>query len=127
MPKEIRGTTRLHDDDGNFFDVQFQSIRGSDRGFTKVWLDSFMDKLDVIGNQKLKVAFWLIRHADRGTNLIDYSLRQIAEKSGIGLSTVIRTIDALQETDFIRRVNKSYMLNPDVLYKTFQHMQGVLH
>lgn len=114
-----RGRTTFKDEAGNPVEFEVKNIRGSDKGFTKVWLNKFMDKLDIIGNKKLKVAFWLIRHADRNTNQINYSLRQIAEKSGMGLSTVTRTITALQKTDFIRQVGKVYMLNPDVLYKNY--------
>ena len=128
MSVVLKGKKTLYDDDGREYGVMLQSVRGSDKGFTKVWLADFMAKLDLIGNQKLKVAFWLIDNAERNTNYINYSLRQIAEKSGLGLSTVVRTMHALQEADFIRKVNKVYMLNPAILYKNYsaQARQGVL-
>lgn len=128
MSVVFKGNKTLYDEFGMPINVKMQSVRGTDKGFAKVWLTDFMAKLDLIGNKKLSVAFWLIDNADRKTNYINYSLRQIAEKSGIGLSTVAETMKALQEADFIRRVNKIYMLNPDVLFKgqSAYMRQGIL-
>ena len=87
-----------------------------------------MAKLDLIGNQKLKVAFWLIDHVDRNTNYINYTQREIAKQSGICLDTVSKTMKALKEADFIRQVHKVYMINPEVLYKGYSAnaRQGIL-
>ena len=119
MSTVFKGNKTLFDENGMSIDVKVQSVRGTDKGFAKVWISDFMAKLDLIGNQKLKVAFWLIDHAERDTNYINYSQRQIAEKTGISLFTVTKTMKALQDADFIRKVNKVYMINPDVLCKTY--------
>lgn len=128
MSVRFQGNQLLFDEYGNQIDVKVQSIQGSDKGFTKVWLTDFMAKLDLIGNQKLKVAFWLIDHVDRNTNYINYTQREIAKQSGICLDTVSKTMKALKEADFIRQVHKVYMINPEVLYKGYSAnaRQGIL-
>lgn len=124
MSVVIKGEKKLMDTEGNVYHCKVQSIRGTDKGFTKVWLADFMAKLNLIGNKKLKVAFWLVEHANRD-NYIIYSQREIAkkmnttEKSKIGLSTISETMKELQKADFIRKVGQVYMLNPAVLSKTY--------
>lgn len=118
MSVKYMGTKTLVDEDGNEFTAQATSVQGADKGFTKVWIADFMAKLEIIGGQKLKVAFWLIEHTDKN-NQINYSQRQIAQMSGIGLSTVRDTMKALQQADLIRRVRQVYMLNAETLSKTY--------
>lgn len=98
---------------------QFHVIQEQDRDFDfhKVWLHSIIDSLDLIGNKKTKLAFWIIDHLDRENNLT-MTYRQISEKSGISLETVRKTMKALIEADFMRRINQgAYCINPDVIFK----------
>lgn len=119
MSIRFQGTQIFYDMNGNELECKVQSLQGNDKGFTKVWLTDFMAKLELIGNQKLKLAFWIIEHVDSKTHYLNYSQRQIAKESGIGLNTVNETMKALEEADFLRKVNKVYMLNPEVLFKGY--------
>lgn len=98
---------------------QFHVIQEQDRDFDfhKVWLHSIIDSLDLIGNKKTKLAFWIIDHIDR-ENKLTMNYRQIAEKSGISLDTVRKTMKTLIDADFMRRINQgAYCINPDVIFK----------
>lgn len=97
----------------------FHVIQEQDRDFDfhKVWLHSIIDSLDLIGNKKTKLAFWIIDHLDR-ENKLTMTYRQISEKSGISLDTVRKTMKTLIEADFMRRINQgAYCINPDVIFK----------
>ena len=97
----------------------FHVIQEQDRDFDfhKVWLHSIIDSLDLIGNKKTKLAFWNIDHLDR-ENKLTMNYRQIAEKSGISLDTVRKTMKTLIDADFMRRINQgAYCINPDVIFK----------
>ena len=61
---------------------QFHVIQEQDRDFDfhKVWLRSIIDSIDLIGNKKTKLAFWIINHLDR-ENKLTMNYRQIAEQS----------------------------------------------
>lgn len=73
--------------------------------------------MDLIGNQKTKLAFWLLDNLDR-ENKITMTYRQIADKSGMSYQTVYRTMNALIESDFLVKINGgAYRVNPDVLFK----------
>ena len=97
----------------------FQVVRMEDRDFDfhKVWIHAIVNSLDLIGNKKTKLAFWIVEHLNHDNQLI-MTYRQIAEKSGISLETVRSTMNALIESNFLRRINQgAYCVNPDVIFK----------
>jgi hypothetical protein len=98
---------------------EFQVVKMEDRDFDfhKVWIHAIIDSLDLIGNKKTKLAFWIVEHLNRDNQLI-MTYRQIAEKSGTSLETVNATMKTLLDTNFLRRINQgAYCVNPDVLFK----------
>lgn len=96
----------------------FQATRIEDRDFNfhKVWLKNIITALDIVGNQKTKVCFWLIDHLDK-ENKICYTQRQIAELVGVSLKTVSITMRILQDVDFLRKYGAVYIVNPNCIYK----------
>jgi len=98
-------------------DFQVVSIEDRDFNFHKVWLTHIINSLELIGNQKTKLAFWIIEHLDRENQLI-MTYRQIAEKSGISLDTVRITMKSLLESNFLEKINQgAYRVNPDIIFK----------
>ncbi len=97
----------------------FQVVQMEDRDFNfhKVWMRNIIMALDLIGNQKTKLAFWIVDNLNK-ENQLTMTYRQISEKTGISLETVRVTMKALIECNFLRRVNMGvYCVNPDVLFK----------
>ena len=103
--------------DGTVEDLQVMRIEDRDFNFHKVWLDHIISSLDLIGNQKTRLAFWIVDHLDK-ENKLTMTYRQIAEKSGISLDTVRVTMKSLMESNFLERINQgAYRVNPDVIFK----------
>ncbi len=97
----------------------FQVVRMEDRDFNfhKIWLEHIINSLDLIGNQKTRLAFWILDNLDR-ENKLTMTYRQIADKSGISLDTVRVTMKALIESNFLQRINQgAYRVNPDTVFK----------
>ena len=102
---------------GEVEDFQVNSIEERDFNFTKIWMRNLIATLELVGNQKTKLAYWIIEHLDR-ENKLTLTLRQIAEQTGISLETVRITIKILLDADFLRKINISaYMVNPEVIFK----------
>ena len=102
---------------GEVLQMQVSTVEERDFNFSKVWMRSFLTTLDLVGNAKTKVAYWIIDHIDR-MNQLTYTYRQIAEETGMSLDTVTATMKALLEADFLRRKNQGcYIVNPNVIYK----------
>ena len=88
---------------GELEDFHVTSLQDRDFNFTKVWLNSILQTLDMLGNQKTKVAYHIIDNLNKENQYIG-TQRQIAE--------------ALLNADFLRNLNSGvYCVNPDVLFK----------
>lgn len=103
--------------DGTVEDFQVMRIEERDFNFHKIWLEHIIGSLDLIGNQKTRLAFWIVDHLDK-ENKLTMTYRQIAEKSGISLDTVRVTMKSLMDSNFLERINQgAYRVNPDVIFK----------
>lgn len=102
---------------GEIEDFQVTNVEERDFNFHKVWMKNFINTLDIVGNQKSKLCFWIIDNLNK-ENQLCMTYRQISEKSGISLETVRITMNMLINANFIRRYNQGcYVVNPDVIYK----------
>ena len=93
------------------------SVEERDCNFHKLWLQHIVSSFDLIGNQKIRLAFWIIENLNRD-NILNYTYEQIAEKTGISYRTVFNTMKILIESNFLTRHNSgTYIVNPDVIFK----------
>lgn len=102
---------------GEIEDFQVTSIEERDFNFTKVWMKNFISTLDLVGNQKTKLAFWIIENLNK-ENQLTMTYRQISEKTNISLETIRKTMTILLDANFLKRINQGvYQVNPDILFK----------
>lgn len=107
---------------GETYPMQMNVIEDRDFNFHKVWLQNLVNSIDGVINQKMKLAFWIIENLDKENQLI-MTQRMIAEKTGISLQTVSKTIKLLCKPPsggiaFLQKINSgAYKVNPDVLFK----------
>lgn len=88
-----------------------------DFNFHKIWLNEIVRSIDLIGNKKVKLAFWIIENLDKENKLV-MTLNQIVKKSGFSYQTTHRTINALIDSGFLVRINNgAYRVNPNALFK----------
>lgn len=109
----------LYDENGEAIPFQEVMVEERDFNFHKVWLQHFINSLDSISNQKLKLAFWIVDNLNCDNQLI-MTQRKISEKTGMSLYTVVNTMKALQEGEppFLIRINSgAYQVNPDIIWK----------
>lgn len=102
---------------GEIEDFQVTSIEERDFNFSKVWMRNFVATLDLVGNQKTKLAFWIIDNVNKENQLIA-TLRSMSDATGMSLETVRKTMSILQGADFLRKsANGVYVVNPDIVFK----------
>lgn len=115
--KVIGTETYIKQDTGEITEMNVMSIEERDANFHKLWLGHILQSIDLIGNQKTKLAFWILDNLD-SENKLTLTYRQIAEKSKVSYQTVHRTMQALIDSDFLVKINiGAYRVNPDVLFK----------
>lgn len=102
---------------GEIEDFQVSEFEERDFNFTKIWMRNFIASLEIVGNQKTRVAYWIIEHLSKD-NLLTMTYRQISEATKISLDTVRITMKILVDSDFLRRVNQGcYVVNPNIVFK----------
>lgn len=108
-------------DTGEIVPMQTTTVEERDFNFTKVWMRDFLQKLDLLGNAKIEVAFWIVDHIDK-ENQLTYTYRQIQSEIGCSLDTVSKTMKILIEADFLRPKNQGcYVLHPNIIFKGTQN------
>ena len=102
---------------GEVQEMVVSEIEERDFNFSKVWMRNFIATLDLVGNKKTKVCYWIIDNIN-SENMLIGTLRQIADKTNTSLETVRITMDVLLQADFLRRKSQGvFMLNPDSVFK----------
>ena len=102
---------------GELEQMQVTSIEDRDFNFTKMWMKNFISTLDIVGNQKTRLCFWIIDHVDKENRLIG-TYRTIASQSGMSFETVRITMKLLMDADFMRKAqNGVYVINPNLVFK----------
>lgn len=92
-------------------------VQERDFNFTKVWMRNFLATLELVGNAKTKVAYWVVDHVTK-ENMLPYTYRQIVTATGLSLDTVSATMSVLQEALFLKKLNAGcYIVNPDIVFK----------
>lgn len=98
-----------------------------DTNFHKLFMKDFINALDLVGNKKTKICYWVIDNINKD-NMLLYSYRDIADKTGMSYQTVALTIKALIDADFLKKTGKFLIVNPDIIFKgTYARRQAVLH
>lgn len=114
---KIIGEQQLFTEDGEIISCHVVQIEERDANFHKIWLGHIIQSLDLIGNQKIRLANFILANLDRENKLV-MTQRKIAEKSGISIGTIISTMKALQEGNFLTKINSgAYQVNPDIIFK----------
>ncbi len=107
----------VNNETGEIQEMMVTSIEDRDFNFSKVWMRNFIATLDIVGNQKTKLCFWIIDNLDKNNVLIG-TYRSIATRTGISLDTVRVTMGILLDADFMRKQqNGVYIVNPDIIFK----------
>lgn len=115
--KAIGQQDYINPNTGEIVPMQVVSVEERDANFHKIWMATLMSKLDIIGNQKTKLAFWIMDHLDKQNRLIA-TQRRISELTKISIKTVNDTLVALEGANFLVKVQAGvYQINPDIVFK----------
>lgn len=97
--------------------MQVINIEERDFNFHKIWLEHILTSIDIIGNQKTRLAFWIMNNLDKENRLI-MTQRMIAEKTKMSTKTVTETLKALISSNFLQKVQSGvYRVNPNIVFK----------
>lgn len=127
--KVIGTQTYVNADTGEVREMQVVESTDQDKDFNfyKVFMKNLIAALGIISNKKSQVAYWCIDNLN-SNNMLLYTYREIADKTGVSYQTVAVTIKALIEADFFRKLGKNLIVNPDIIFKgTYQRRVNILN
>ena len=84
------------------------------KGWRRAIIGDLMEVLEQIGNKKIKVMEYLIDNMNTN-NEINLSQREIVEATGISIQTVNETFKALTAANFLKKINRRYVLNTQII------------
>lgn len=124
---KVLGTeTYINQRTGELTDMSVVEVEDRDFNFHKLWLSNILNAIDLIGNKKVKLAFWIIENLNKDNQLIA-TQRKIMErvnkdkedkKDKVSIQTVNETLQTLVKAKFlIKESSGVYSVNPDVIYK----------
>ena len=62
--KVVGTETYINQKTGELQEMQVIDIEERDANFHKLWLGHILQSIDLIGNQKTRLAFWILDHLD---------------------------------------------------------------
>lgn len=98
-----------------YIDQKIKTCVSKDSNFHKIWLAHILQVLD-IGNQKMDVVQYLLDNMN-SQNMVIETQREIAKGSNTSLSTVQRTLSALEKSDFIKKKTGIVIISPKAVFK----------
>lgn len=108
-----------------YIDQQVKTTVSKDSNFHKIWLANILQVLN-IGNQKMDVVQYLLDEMN-GQNMVIQTQREIAKGSKTSLSTVHRTLTALEEANFIKKKTGVIIISPKAVFKgTYGRRMAIL-
>ena len=116
----------LNTSSGEIEEFQVLKIEDRDFNFHKLWLHHILDTIDLIGNKKVRLAFWIIEHLNRDNQLIAtqkkieeiYNKGKTNPRDKISKDTITATIKHLVATKFLLKLSGgAYAVNPDFIFK----------
>lgn len=90
-----------------------------DFDYNKVFLFNLLEGLGVIGGAKFQASMWILKHKDEN-NLVVITAEQLAKECKISIKSAQRTLQMLQESNFLTRPKGTrglYQINPDMIFK----------
>ena len=85
-------------------------------GFEITYLAYLFELFDILGNKKMKVFSYILKHKNADNQLI-ITTREIAEKAGVSLKTAHDTLKILEEKGLIRCRTGSLMVIPKIAHR----------
>lgn len=85
--------------------------------FMITYLGMIINMLDGVGNKKMTVISYILKHMDKSTNILLITNRELAKKCNVSLDTVTKTIKLLKQNNLIVTKTNFIMINPKLVHR----------
>lgn len=85
--------------------------------FMITYLADMVSLIDTIGNKKMSVVKYILKHMDKSTNKLTETTAEIADHCKVSRVVVSQTLKMLEDAGFIARKTGVVMLSPKIAHK----------
>lgn len=93
----------------------FEKPVGRDKGFMITYLAEIINLIETLGNKKMIVVKYILENMSKTENTLIITTRELANKCGVGLNTVVETLKLLEEANIIERRTGAIMVSPRLM------------
>ncbi|PZM66017.1 replication/maintenance protein RepL [Paenibacillus dendritiformis] len=86
-------------------------------GFMITYLSAIIQLIDSLGNRKMQVVKYILANMDKSTNSLIITTRELSEKSGVSIKTVVETLKTLEEAQIIARRTGAIMVHSSLVHR----------
>lgn len=94
---------------------EFEKPVGRTEHFFITYLTEIIALIDSLGNKKMQVVKYMLKHMNRSNNTLIITTRELAIKANVGYNTAIETLQILDDAGIIQRRTGAIMINPRLL------------
>ena len=86
-------------------------------GFMITYLSAIIQMIDNLGNKKMQVVKYILKHMDKSCNMLVKTTAEIEKDTGISKKTIIETLKILENANIISRRSGVIMLSPKLVHR----------
>lgn len=95
-------------------------------GFMITYLSAIIQLIDSLGNKKMQVVKYILANMDKSTNSLIITTRELSEKSGVSIKTVIETLKTLEDAQIIARRTGAIMVHSNLVHRGSENKEKYL-
>lgn len=125
MPKQREENSILYSgksrwqnlDTGEVIETDEVIKKTSRNGFMITYLSAIIQLIDTLGNKKMQVVKYLLANMEKSTNTLIITTRELAQKSGVSVQTVVDTLKTLEDAQIIARRTGAIMIHSNLVHR----------
>lgn len=93
----------------------FEKEVGRDEPFMITYLAEIINLIDTLGNKKMQVVKYILKHMSKSENTLIITTRELAEKCKVSKPVVLDTLKQLESVNIIQRRTGAIMITPKLV------------
>lgn len=86
-------------------------------GFMITYLSAIIQLIDSLGNKKMQVVKYILANMEKSNNTLIITTRELADKAGVSLQTVVETLKTLEDAQIIARRTGAIMVHSKLVHR----------
>lgn len=95
-------------------------------GFMITYLSAIINLIDSLGNKKMQVVKYILKHMEKSNNTLIITTNELSEKTKVSKPIVIETLKTLENAGIIKRRIGAIMIHSDLIHRGSSNKEKAL-